>query len=158
MPTFPVYPFWSPPMDGIAMVVFFIALSVGAYYDWKNRMIPDIVSATIWMTGLMSMFVHPFGFIILPVAFGLLFMLVASYKYVTNNELMGWADVLTIPPWLAMMGAIFFHSGQLAMIPIIGAAIALPLILAYMGKNKVGDSEIPMLCWMWLAYLFSFIF
>lgn len=152
-PVFPILPIME-----ISLAAFLIALTIGAYYDWKNRLIPDIVSAAIWLSGLLSMFVHPFGFIILPLSFGLLFMLVASYKYVTNNEMMGWADVLTIPPWLAMMSARFFQTGQLFIIPVVGTAIALPLILAYMGRNKIGDNEVPMLCWMWLAYLFSFVF
>jgi len=139
------------PTAEISLVAFALVLGIGAYFDYKSNMVPDLVSAGIWLAGIMAFFVNPIAIFILPLAFGLIFGGCAAIKHLTDIEMMGWADVLTLPPFLAMMGARAADVGSVWLVVFAALAFSVPAILAYKDKDKL-----PLLAWMFGAYVVSF--
>ena len=112
---------------------FGIILAICGYYDYKKNKIPDLITAIAWL------YFSFFGAILLKelafAVFSLLFFIN------TVKHVIGWADVLLIPLWIAALIIGF---------PITGM-VGLLCFCVFMWKSKISE-ESPLLHKMAICY------
>lgn len=131
--------------------VFVIPLSVGALFDYYyDRSVPDMVPACLWVVALLSYLFSPISLFIVAGSFAVL-LSICSLAAWFGKEIMGWSDVLALPPVIGMLSLLFFMShGNL----LIFSSLPIAYIVLYWRSKGEETAFYP---YMLGAYVFSFI-
>ena len=130
----------------LVQLLFGIVLIVAAWFDFKSRNVPDLVSASLWLVPIL-LFDAQVSWIIFS-TFAATFFVVALLAWKTKKELMGWADLLMIAPFVGMMSTMPY--GYL--VSSIGFLIA--TLVAYKWKEVPLVTALTPFYWLVMALAF----
>lgn len=91
-------------MNIILSFLLFIGLGIQAWYDWKHKEIPDLVTATMWFVVMVTPFSEftYYGMF----AFMLAFFTNSLIVHITGKQYLGWGDILILPIYAMMCVAL----------------------------------------------------
>ncbi len=120
------------------------------YSDFKERRIPDVFNAGMWMGFLGIASEVPYIAVLAVAVFSWAFFLNAAWVMFKKPEPpLSWGDILGAPPIVGMIGLFSWSNPFLAM-PLAGAVLAM-LIAPYFSKDK-GQ---PMMAYVAVGYFAS---
>lgn len=135
----------------LPLLFFAIPLAVGAYYDhYRNKKVPDLVPSAMWILASFVLLYNAFAYLVLPLSFALLFF-VASLAAWFDKEILGWSDVLALPPLCCVLFLMSLMGG--------GYLVLLILPAAYLGASWRSGmrKEVPFYPYMLLGYVVASI-
>jgi hypothetical protein len=137
--------------SGLPFLFFAVPLAVGAYYDYYRQMkVPDLVPSIMWILASFVLLYNAFAYLVLPLSFAALFF-VASLAAWFDKEILGWSDILALPPLCCMVFLLFLEGG--------GYLVLILLPVAYLAASwRSGmKKEVPFYPYMLIAYTLGII-
>jgi len=130
---------------------------ISAFYDAERQEVPDLVSACVWAVVAGSVFLgfpqDIYGISIL--AFAGVYCFAVWDKVISNREILGWADILLLPPFLAYFSYLYvLAENPLILLLIAWLAILVPSIISKMHKNR----PVPLMPYLAVAYTASLLY
>lgn len=116
----------------LGFVVFGVLLAVAGYFDYRERQIPDVVTAFLWL----AFFYFGTAYNIAVLVFGLLFAITSIIHLVWKKLIYGWGDLLIIPMFVAMLYPSPFM-----------LTFLIPAVVPFWGEEKY-----PVACWLAVFY------
>lgn len=130
---------------GIFPLLFGGFLTYAAIQDWRKHEVSNVLLASLWIIAYCAWL----DFTILSGSFALLFLIVAIGEMWKKRTLMGWADVLGLPPYFTLM----LSYGTIGI-----ASIILALLLFDVSTRKKGGPLFPFLMIsFWVTVVFSLL-
>lgn len=83
-------------MDLVYLIILLLGFGVVAYYDWKHKEIPDLLTAVLWF-GVCVMPFPTINYYIAMFMFMFAFLSNTIVFHITKKAYLGWGDILLLP-------------------------------------------------------------
>lgn len=133
-------------MDFLIQSAFLVLFGIAAYSDFKKKLIPDVLTASMWC--LLVLMLEPALFFFVVYAFAALFM-VNSLAALRGRPIFGWGDILIAPVYVALILSLLISFPVWMII----TALMLPLLIGFLSGNHNKQEYVAMAPFMFLSYL-----
>lgn len=131
-------------MDALVTVETILIVGLAAHLDYTTRRIPDALAVCLWLLAVMF---APAEALLLAFVFTMLLFINDIHYHVLKKPMLGWGNVLIIPPFFAIVDSAFGSLG-------ISVAILFTVLgVISSGVKKENERGEPIVAWLFVSIL-----
>jgi hypothetical protein len=132
-------------MDALVIAGSILVLGIAADMDYRTRQVPDVLAICLWFSAIAF---APTEALLLASVFTILMFINDVHFKVLKKPMLGWGDVLIIPPFFAIVDSAFGPAGVVLGIIMLGAGVISS------GIKIKGERGEPLVAWLFVCILF----